>query len=808
MLKRIVRRGIPALTALLGLLAAFIAPPAHAAAKYDITQVGDASWVSVTDADGRELSAQTTSSNNLSAKVTIRLRIDDIAALREGDVVNVQAWSASGSHFGPSLFDDTNLPSIMTDGQGRNVFSVNIVDSTAISLTRTGAECQGSYQVDLTVATTLWSWVASSTSSTWKIGKSSTYTFSSQQLRNSPCEWNSDGKIDSSVKNNQIEGNVWFTNCATMIALANGRDTSGFKKDSQIGWIHVTPQSGEIKDMTVGNHAIFIMQAVDGRTPGNMEPRQGGVDLSRRDVDITTYERTVENLPVGSFAVMRQNDGSWNLAYNVGSRLPGLANSMKTVDSTDPVGLELQNNTGHIWQVLQVTSNVYFQDPNVPNRVKVETRSTEAAYWTTTLTTDPPSVPIGKGQSAIRYDPNGGDGNSFNKVGNPGTTTTAAEAGVFLRKGYTFAGWNTRADGTGVAYQAGANVTYPVEGQTLVLYARWEANAYKTEFRDWMGRTITSGMTKYGAAPTVPALADKTWLADPDMNFDNVDGWRDDWWLGSPTFHKDGLTVNSRDTRANGMTVDANATIHVEAEADYSKANTEPAHPYSGIGFNVANDYRRFYGWGACLKGDADCHVNSYFYPGNSASDNIEPWVQIQNTKDYGVATVSHMQLTQVDPATHNGVARDGYVFTGWDKDVTRPIEGDTVYTAQYRPAVYKIRFDGNGATSGAMTDQSFTYDQSQALNAVAFKRSGYRFIGWNTRRDGKGKAFTDRQTVSDLLAHEGAVGTLYAQWTSLQSTLPQTGDTAREVTYGVGLSLVVLGTMAWLSAIRRRRMI
>lgn len=805
MLKRIARRGIPALATLLGLLAAFIAPSAHAAATYDITQVGDASWVSVTDADGRELSAQTTTSNMLDVKATIRLHIDDADALRQGDTILVKIASAAGSHFGPSLFEDINLPPSLLNRQGNAVFTVSPVDYGSILLTRTGTPAPGFYTSDLTVANTLWSWSAASTSSTWIIGKSSTYTFSSHQLRNSPCEWNNSGRFDPSVKGNRIDVNVWFTNCATMIALANGRDTSGFKKDSRIGWVHVTPQTGKIKDMTVSNHAIFNMRAVDSRTPGQMEPRYGGVDLSRKDVDITTWESTVKNLPVGSFAVMRQDDGSWNLAYNVGSRLPGLANSMKTADSTDPVALQLQNNSGHIWQIAQVTSFVSFQDASVPNRVKVETRSTEAAYQTTTLTSEPPEAPMGRSQCAIRYDPNGGDGKAFKKVGEPRVTAPAAEAGIFLRKGYTFAGWNTRADGTGVTYQAGTNVQYPVEGQTLTLYAKWEANTYKTEFRDWQGRTITSGTAKYGTTPTVPALADTTWLADPDMNFDNVDGWRDDWWHGSPTFTKDGLTVNSRDTRANGKTVGANAAIHVEADADYSKANTEHAHPDSGIGFNVANDYTRFLGWGACLIGDANCHVNNYFYPGNRASDNIEPWVQIQNTRDYGTATVSHMQLTQVDPATHNGVARDGYVFTGWDKDVTKPIEGDTVYTAQYRPAVYKVRFDGNGATSGAMADQSFTYDQSTALNAVTFQRSGYRFIGWNTRSDGKGKAFTDRQAVSNLLAHEGAVGTLYAQWTSLQSTLPQTGRAAREVTYDMGFSLMVVGAMAGLASVRRR---
>ncbi|RHK25812.1 hypothetical protein DW072_06080 [Bifidobacterium adolescentis] len=117
---------------------------------------------------------------------------------------------------------------------------------------------------------------------------------------------------------------------------------------------------------------------------------------------------------------------------------------MKTSDSTDPVGLELQNTTGHIWQTSLVTFSVFFQNADVPNRVKVEMQSTESAYRTTTLTTKPLDPAVGAGQSAIRYDPNGGDGDAFRKAGDSGTTATAAEAGIFLRKGHTFAGWNTK----------------------------------------------------------------------------------------------------------------------------------------------------------------------------------------------------------------------------------------------------------------------------------------------------------------------------------------------------------------------------
>lgn len=773
---------ISLLAVLACLLAAFITPSAHAAATYDIKDVGDASWVGVTDANGRELSGQTTASDGLQVTATVRLRIDDIGALREGDTVLVKAASASGSHFGPNLFSRTTLPPSLLDRQGNAVFAVSNADgdNTILKLTRTGTTALGSYSCDLAATNKLWRWTPESKSSTWRIGKSSTYTFASWPQANSPCTSNNTGAWGPKVKGNSVEVNQWFLNCSTMASIASGSDASGFKTESQVGWAHVIPKSGRIENVEVPTYEAFVLRAIDGRTPGGRDDRLSRFYLSwRKDVDISTYDKAAANLPVGSIAVLRQEDGSWDLAYNIGSRLPGLSNSLKMPDSSDPTTLELQKNTGNMWQVASIFFCVRFRDESVPNRVSIETRGTEYALRSQTLTTKPLDPAIGQGQSAIRYDPNGGKGDAFKKVGDPGTTATTAEAGVFLRKGHTFAGWNTKADGTGTAYQAGADVAYPAEGDTLTLYAQWEANTYKTEFRDWRGRTITSGTAKYGSTPTVPALADTTWLADPDMNFDNVDGWRDDWWHGSPTFTKDGLTVNSRDTRANGKTVGANAAIHVEADADYSEANATNAAKSSGIGFNINNGSNSYRGWNVCPNG-RQCEVDAVLTAGLASSQTIEPWVQIANDRfnGYGTATVHRMQLTQVDPATHNGIARDGYVFTGWDKDPSKPVEGGTVYTAQYRPAVYKIRFDANGGT-GAMADQSHTYDRKQALTANTFAREGYRFTGWNTRGDGKGKAFTDKQTVTNLLAHDGAVGVLYAQWERLPETaLPWSGGT------------------------------
>lgn len=800
MLRRITRLIAGVLAA--GLLLA-LAPSASAAATYDITQVGDASWVSVTS-NGRELSGQTTASNGLQVTATVRLRIDDIGALREGDTVLVKATAASGSHFRPSLFSRATLPPSLLDRRGNAVFTASNADggNTILKLTRTGTTALGSYSCDLAATNKLWMWTPESKSSTWRIGSSSAYTFASQPLANSPCTWNNTGAWDPKVKGNSVEVNQWFLNCGTMASIASGSDASGFKTESQVGWAHVIPKSGRIENVEVPTYEAFVLRAIDGRTPGRRDDRLSRFYLSwRKDVDISTYDKAAANLPVGSIAVLRQEDGSWDLAYNIGSRLPGLSNSLKTPDSSDPTTLELQKNTGNTWQVASIFFCVRFRDESVPNRVSIETRGTEYALRSQTLTTKTIDPAIGQGQSAIRYDPNGGDGDAFTKVGDSGTTATTAEAGVFLRKGHTFAGWNTKADGTGTAYKAGADVAYPAEGQTLTLYAQWEANAYKTEFRDWRGRTITSGTAKYGSTPTVPALSDTTWLADPDMNFDNVDGWhKTDRYGGSFEFTKDGLITRTRDLYGPSKKP-FDGMVHIELQGDASKANGQ-----IGVGWHEIGNSKAYMEWNRCEKGQADCVYDGYSTP--SKDNNIETWLQIDSSDDkgYGELLAKHMQLTQVDPATHNGVARDGYVFTGWDKDPSKPVEGDTVYTAQYRPAVYKVRFDANGGT-GAMADQSHTYDRKQALTASAFTREGYRFTGWNTRPDGKGKAFTDKQAVSNLLVHDGATGVLYAQWQRLPETaLPWSGGTmTHNLTTILGGGLLILAIPFVL--MRRRRL-
>lgn len=113
-------------------------------------------------------------------------------------------------------------------------------------------------------------------------------------------------------------------------------------------------------------------------------------------------------------------------------------------------------------------------------------------------------------------------------------------------------------------------------------------------------------------------------------------------------------------------------------------------------------------------------------------------------------------------------------------------------YYAFFAPIDYSIRFNGNGSTSGSMSNLSMTYATSKNLTANAFKReytvtydanggscattsakATYTFTNWTTQANGTGTTYADKAGVNNLTTTDGAVVDLYAQWNSASVTLP-----------------------------------
>ena len=74
---------------------------------------------------------------------------------------------------------------------------------------------------------------------------------------------------------------------------------------------------------------------------------------------------------------------------------------------------------------------------------------------------------------SIRFNPNGGKGTmTAQKL--IYDETAVLNAGIFTRSGYTFAGWNTAADGSGVSYDDAQQVKNLTDSGYIILYAQWE----------------------------------------------------------------------------------------------------------------------------------------------------------------------------------------------------------------------------------------------------------------------------------------------------------------------------------------------
>ena len=118
---------------------------------------------------------------------------------------------------------------------------------------------------------------------------------------------------------------------------------------------------------------------------------------------------------------------------------------------------------------------------------------------------------------------------------------------------------------------------------------------------------------------------------------------------------------------------------------------------------------------------------------------------------------------------------------------------GPTTLYAKWIENTYTVQFNGNGETSGSMSDQTYTYTESKALSANGFTRAytvsfnsdggsscasqtaNYTVPGWATSAGGT-KVFDAGATVSGATLSTYATGgtvNLYAVWQSASITLP-----------------------------------
>ena len=102
-------------------------------------------------------------------------------------------------------------------------------------------------------------------------------------------------------------------------------------------------------------------------------------------------------------------------------------------------------------------------------------------------------------------------------------------------------------------------------------------------------------------------------------------------------------------------------------------------------------------------------------------------------------------------------------------------------------PITYTVQYIGNGHTGGTTPNSTHTYDSAKNLTANGFTRTGYDFIGWNTKADGTGTSYSNGQSVKNLTATNGGVVQLFGQWTIKKHTMYIDYDGGVESVTGAG---------------------
>lgn len=137
----------------------------------------------------------------------------------------------------------------------------------------------------------------------------------------------------------------------------------------------------------------------------------------------------------------------------------------------------------------------------------------------------------------------------------------------------------------------------------------------------------------------------------------------------------------------------------------------------------------------------------------------------ISNGGIYAISTVEEdMNVSQPDIPE-----RYGYTFGGWytDKDCTLPYDFQTNVTssatlyAKWTADTYTVEYNKNTTEDVLIPGgQTKTHDIVLMLSPDKPVRTGYTFIGWNTRADGTGTSY---DAGSELSVNSNI--TLYAQW-------------------------------------------
>jgi uncharacterized repeat protein (TIGR02543 family) len=286
-----------------------------------------------------------------------------------------------------------------------------------------------------------------------------------------------------------------------------------------------------------------------------------------------------------------------------------------------------------------------------------------------------------------------------------------------VKSAFTFAGWNTQADGNGTNYTQGQ--TFSMGSANVVLYAKWTANPTYSVIYNGNGNTsgsVPADSTNYESGTMITVIGNPGNLLKTGYAFI---GW-------NTQVDGNGTTYAQGQTFAMGS---ANVSL-------FAKWTLNPTYTLT--------------------------------YNGNGNTGGIVP---IDNTN------YENGQLVSV-PGNPGNLLKTGYAFRGWNTQMdgsgTNYVQGQTFPMGSANAILYAkwttftVSYNANGATEGTVPVDSNFYAQGANVtvlgNTGSLLKTGFYFISWNTQTDGSGMHYAPGQTF----AMGTADVTLYARWSTI----------------------------------------
>jgi len=378
------------------------------------------------------------------------------------------------------------------------------------------------------------------------------------------------------------------------------------------------------------------------------------------------------------------------------------------------------------------------------------------------------------------------------------TVTVLGNTGSLARTGYTFAGWNTAADGSGVTYTFGQE--FVMGAANVTLYAKWTTTTTYTVTYSGNGNTsgsVPTDSTNYPTGQTVTVLGNTGNLEKTGYNFDgwntSADGTGASYTAGNTfamgssniilyakwktntnytvTYDGNGNTSGTAPTDSSvyqpGYTVTALGNTGTLEKTGYVFAGWNTKADGSGVVYTQADTFAMGFS-NVTLYANWSSHTTyTVTYEANGATSGDVPVDTTHYETGYSVTVLDNTGNLQ----------KTGYSFAGWN---TRADGTGTTYShgqefimgsanvvlyAKWASSTYTVSYSGNGNTSGYPPVDVTNYETGQTVpvfgNTGNLEKTDYRFTGWNTNAEGSGTTYTPGQTFS--MGSENM--TLYAKW-------------------------------------------